>query len=557
MTRMQAAAADYQAPSPSHAAALLGRWCGGWRIAAFLVSLITLVPLVVVLSSFLSPEPEIWQHLSHNVLPELLSNTFWLVLGVALGTGVLGTSLAWLTAVCEFPGRRFFSWALMLPLAMPAYVTAFASIGLLDYTGPLQSALRELFGSSAWFPPIRSRGGVILVMTMALYPYVYLLARNAFLTQGKRSLEVGQSLGLSRRQGFFKVALPMARPWLAAGVMLAVMETLADFGTVAVFNYDTFTTAIYKAWFGLFSLSAAAQLASILVLLVLLLVLAEQAWRRGKRYHAVGRSQASARLQLSRRARFAACAYAGAVLAAAFVIPVLQLLIWSVQVFAEDFDSRYPSFVWHSIALSAMAAVLVAAAALVLVYTQRLHRDWPTLFFTRLSTLGYAIPGTVLAVGIFIPIAWLDNQLIALLKSWFDIETGAVLRGTLAVMLLAYVARFLAAGFNPVDSAMQRITKNQEEAARGMGVTGWRLFARVHFPLLRGGLLSGAILVFVDVMKEMPITLMTRPFGWDTLAVRIFEMTSEGQWERAALPAVALVLAGLLPVILLTRQSEA
>ncbi|HTN66249.1 MAG TPA: iron ABC transporter permease [Burkholderiaceae bacterium] len=553
---MQAAASDHLPHPASRPAALLGRWFGGWRITAFLVSLITLVPLVVVLSSFLVPATEIWQHLSHNVLPELLRNTFWLVAGVALGTGVLGTSLAWLTAVCEFPGRRFFSWALMLPLAIPAYVTAFVGIGLLDYTGPLQSALRDLFGSSAWFPPIRSRGGVILVMTLALYPYVYLLARNAFLTQGKRSLEVGQSLGLSRWQGFFRVALPMARPWLAAGIMLAMMETLADFGTVAVFNYDTFTTAIYKAWFGLFSLTAAAQLASILVLLVLALVLLEQAWRRGKRYHAVGRSQLS-RLALSRRARLVACAYASLVLAAAFVIPVLQLLAWSVQVFAEDFDARYPSFVWHSVALSAMAALLVVGAALVLVYTVRLHRDWPTLFFSRLSTLGYAIPGTVLAVGIFIPIAWLDNQLIALLKAGFGIDTGAVLRGTLVVMLLAYVARFLAAGFNPIDSAMQRITKSQEEAARGMGITGWRLFARVHLPLLRGGLLTGAILVFVDVMKEMPITLMTRPFGWDTLAVRIFEMTSEGQWERAALPALALVVAGLLPVILLTRQSEA
>ncbi len=557
MTRMQAIVPAHLPRSAWRPGTLLGRWFGGWRVAAFLVSLVTLVPLVVVLSSFLTPQTEIWQHLSQNVLPELLSNTFWLVAGVALGTGVLGTSLAWLTAVCEFPGRRFFSWALMLPLAMPAYVTAFASIGLLDYTGPLQSGLRELFGSSAWVPPIRSRGGVILVMTLALYPYVYLLARNAFLTQGKRSLEVGQSLGLSRRQGFFKVALPMARPWLAAGVMLAMMETLADFGTVAVFNYDTFTTAIYKAWFGLFSLSAAAQLASILVLLVLALVLAEQAWRRGKRYHAVGRSQAASRLQLGRRARLAACAWAGLVLAGAFVIPVLQLLVWSVQVFAEDFDARYPSFVWHSIALSALAALLVVAAALVLVVTLRLHRDWPPLFFTRLSTLGYAIPGTVLAVGIFIPIAWLDNQLVALLKAWFGMNLDAVLRGTLAVMLLAYVARFLAAGFNPIESAMQRITKSQEEAARSMGVTGWRLFARVHLPLLRGGLVSGAILVFVDVMKEMPITLMTRPFGWDTLAVRIFEMTSEGQWERAALPALALVAAGLLPVILLTRQSEA
>jgi iron(III) transport system permease protein len=529
------------------------RFFTGWRLAALLVSLITLVPLLVVLLSLFSPQPEIWDHLRDYVLPDLLVNTFWLAFGVACATGFLGVSLAWLTAVCEFPGRRFFSWALMLPLAIPAYVAAFVNIGLFDFTGPLQTALRVWFGSSGWFPPIRSRGGVILVMTLALYPYVYLLARNAFLTQGKRSLEVAQSLGLSRVAGFFKVALPMARPWIAAGIMLALMETLADFGTVAVFNYDTFTTAIYKAWFGLFSLPAASQLASILVLMVLLLALAEQAWRGDRRYHATGKSNQS-RYPLKPALAWAGSIYAGLILILAFALPLGQLLVWCVEVFAEDFDSRYPLFVLHSVMLSGMAALLVVCAALLLAYCLRLYQDWPTRFFVRLSTLGYAIPGTVLAIGVFIPIAWLDNELITLLQPWFS--GGAILRGTLTVMLLAYVARFLAPGFNAIDSAMQRITRSQEEAARGMGLSGWRLFVRVHLPLLRGGIFSAAMLVFVDVMKEMPITLMTRPFGWDTLSVRIFEMTSEGQWERAALPAVALVIVGLIPVILLTRQAE-
>ncbi|MBI3285319.1 MAG: iron ABC transporter permease [Burkholderiales bacterium] len=513
----------------------------------------TLLPLLVVLSSFLSSEQQIWRHLATYVLPDLLINTFWLALGVAGGTAVLGVSLAWLTAVCEFPGQRWFSWALMLPLAMPAYVAAFVNIGLFDFTGPLQTLLRDYFGSSAWFPAIRSRGGVILVMSLALYPYVYLLARNAFLTQGRRALEVGQSLGLTRRAGFLRVALPAARPWIMAGVLLALMETLADFGTVAVFNYDTFTTAIYKAWFGMFSLAAASQLASILVLLVLLLVLAEQLTRGRKRYHSTGKSQAT-RLPLRPLAGRLACAYAGLILLLAFALPVAQLLLWCAGVYAEDFDSRYPLFVWHSILLSAMAAVLVVLAALVLAYSLRIYHDWPTRFFVRLSTLGYAIPGAVLAVGVFIPVAWLDNQLLQWLRPWFG--GGAILRGTLVVMLLAYVARFLAPGFNAIESAMQRITRSQEEAARSLAYSGWRLFLHVHLPLLRGGVFSAALMVFVDVMKEMPITLMTRPFGWDTLSVRVFEMTSEGQWERAALPSVALVVVGLIPVILLTRHAE-
>jgi iron(III) transport system permease protein len=345
----------------------------------------------------------------------------------------------------------------------------------------------------------------------------------------------------------------MARPWIFSGIMLALMESLADFGTVAVFNYDTFTTAIYKAWFGLFSLASASQLASILVLMVLLLALGEQSWRGAKRYHATGKSNQS-RYALKPLLGWISCLYAGLILALAFAAPIGQLLVWCIEVYAEDFDSRYPMFVLHSVLLSGMAALLVVIAALLLAYTLRLYNDWPTRFFARLSTLGYAIPGTVLAVGVFIPVAWLDNQLIAFLKPWFG--GGAILRGTLTVMLLAYVARFLAPGFNAIDSAMQRITRSQEEAARGMGLSGWRLFMRVHLPLLRGGIFSAAMLVFVDVMKEMPITLMTRPFGWDTLSVRVFEMTSEGQWERAALPAIALVIAGLIPVILLTRQAE-
>ena len=526
-----------------------------WRSITFLVALVTIIPLCVVLSSFLLPEPDIWQHLMEHVLGDLVLNTAWLLLGVTVGTLSLGVSLAWLVAVCEFPGRRFFSWALMLPLALPAYVSAFAAIGLFDYTGPLQTLLRAWLGDGTWLPPIRSRGGVILVLTLSFYPYVYLLARNAFLTQGRRALEVGQSLGLGPWAGFYKIALPTARPWLFGGLLLALMETLADFGTVSVFNYDTFTTAIYKSWFGMFSMAAASQLASILVVIVLLLALAEQMWQRNRRYHATGKS-APKRYNLSPRLRWAASAFACLVLALAFFIPVAQLSVWSVQVFAADFDDRYPGFVWHSIVLSALAAVLVVAAALILARTLRLTHDWPTQLGIRLATLGYAIPGTVLAVGVFIPVAWLDQQLLPFWQQYLNSHATTVLRGTLLVMLLAYLARFLAAGFNPVDSAMQRITHSQEEAARSMGYSGWRLLYRLHWGMLRGGLLSGALLVFVDVMKEMPITLMTRPFGWDTLAVRVFEMTSEGQWDRAALPAMAIVMVGLVPVILLSRHGE-
>jgi iron(III) transport system permease protein len=518
---------------------------------ALAISALVLVPVAVTFSSFVQVEGDILAHLTEFVLPELIGNTLWLVLGVGIGVSVLGVSLAWLTAMCEFPGRRLFDWALLLPLALPAYVTAFVAIGLLDFTGPLQTWLREGWGITG-LPEIRSRGGVILVMSLALYPYVYLIAKNAFATQGAIALEAAQSLGLSRWQGFFSVALPMARPWIAAGLMLALMETMADFGTMAIFNYDTFTTAIYKAWYSLFSLPAAAQLASILILFVLVAVAFEQRSRTRMRYGAVGRGAASRRIELSPALAVLAFLYAGAVLAVAFLIPVAQLALWTRGIIAEDLDARYWGFAWHSVLLAGIGASMVTATALLLAYAGR-QRPGPAMMWTqRLATLGYAFPGAVLAVGLFIPVAALDNWLIDAGRAWFGFDGSEILKGTLLVMLLAYLVRFLAVGFGPIDSGLHRITRNVDEAAKNLGTGAAGLLTRVHLPMLRASLLTAAALAFVDIMKEMPITLMTRPFGWDTLAVRVFEMTSEGEWERAALPSLAIVVAGIIPIILLT-----
>lgn len=517
------------------------------------LALLTLVPLAVVLASFLRPQPEIWAHLAIHVLPDVLRNTFLLVVGVGLGVLVLGVVLAWLTAVCEFPGRRFFAWALMLPLAMPAYVLAFVQVGLFDYTGPVQTLLRESLGYEGWFPRIRSPFGVVLTLTLALYPYVYLMAREAFLSQGRRALEAAQTLGLTRRQAFWRVALPMARPWLAGGVMLALMETLADFGTVAIFNFDTFTTAIYKAWYALFNLPAAAQLASLLVLFVLVLAWVEARSRGARRF--TGKGGQGGRILLYGWPRWVATGLCTAVLLVAFAIPMLQLLSWTFKVWAQDADARYWGYVLRSLLLAALTALIVAAAALLLSHLARRFPDPLTRWLGRLAVLGYAVPGTVLAVGVFIPVAWLDNVLIAVTHALGG-SASQILKGTLAVMLLALTARFMAVGHQPVDAAMQRITRNQEDAARSLGMSGRMLLWRVHVPMLKGGILSALLLVFVETLKEMPITLMTRPFGWDTLAIRVFEMTSEGMWESAALPSLCIVLAGLLPVVILIRQTE-
>lgn len=524
----------------------------GWRVAAYVFAIFMLIPVGVIFSSFFTPETATWQHLLKYVLGDLLINTLVLCLGVGVGVTLLGVSLAWLTAVCDFPGRKFFSWALVLPLAIPTYVSGFVLLGIFDFSGPVQQ-----FVGRAWkLPNVRSAGGLILVMTLALYPYVYLLARNAFLTQGKRALEIAQSLGRSELNGFFSVSLPLARPWIIGGVMLALMETLADFGTVAVFNYDTFTTAIYKTWFSMFSIAAAAQLASLLTLAVFLILFFEYRSRIKIRHHAPGKPRPDPeRIRLSRGFGWLACGFAGMVWLLGFLLPVTQLLIWSSDYLSTDLNASYFEFLSHSLLLGLLAAILTTACALLLAYAKRKHDDAPMRLAVQFSTLGYALPGAVIAVGIFIPVVWLDNQWRAFLNL-FSYVPSVTLQGTLFVMLVAYLIRFFTVAFNPVDSAMQRITRGIDDASRSLGVSGFTMLRKIHVPVLRGGLLSAALLIFVEVMKEMPITLMTRPFGWDTLSVRIFEMTSEGQWEQAALPAVALIFAGLIPIIFLTRQSE-
>lgn len=522
-----------------------------WSVLPF--ALLIIVPLGVILSGFLSPQPQAWDHLLRYELARVLSNTFVLMAGVALGVLLLGIGLAWLTAVCDFPGRRFFSWALMLPMAIPAYVLAFVHVALLDYSGPVQSTLRLWWGGPVWFPSIRSTWGVVLVMTLALYPYVYLLSRQAFLTQGQRMLEAAQTLGMGHRRAFWKVALPMSRPWWVAGLTLVLMETLADFGTVSIFNFDTFTTAIYKAWFALFNLPLASQLSSLLLMLVMGLVWAERC-ARGRRAYA-GRLGAGERIVLRGAARWVAAGSCSIILLMAFGVPFVQVLAWVTHVWREDLDARYASFVGHSILLAVLAATVVVLSAIWLAFVQRLHKDSVTRSLTALATGGYAVPGIVLAVGVYIPVAWLDNQMADLLARW-GLQPAFLLGGSMAVMLIGLASRFLAVGFGPVDAGMRRITVHQENAARSLGLSPRETLARLHLPILRGSVFSAALLVFVDVLKEIPITLMTRPFGWDTLSVRIFEMTSEGMWERAALPALFIVLVGLLPVFFLTRDSE-
>jgi iron(III) transport system permease protein len=521
----------------------------GWRWYALLTGGIVLMPILVAALAWLQPAPELWAHLRSVLLPGLLRNTAVLVLGIGAGTLLIGVPLAWLTATCEFPGRRLFDWALMLPLAVPAYVLAFVFVGLLDFSGPLQATLRDVFGARFQLPPIRSAGGVVVVLTLALYPYVYMLARAAFLGQGPALFEAARMQGMTPLQAFLRVSLPMARPAIVAGLSLALMETLADFGAVSIFNFDTFTTAIYKTWFGFFSLETAAQLASLLLLFVLSALFLERRARGRARYFQASAKGRGGRLRLRRPWAWSATAFALLVLGCGFVVPAGQLLVWAWRNLA-DLDGRYLSLLTHTLELGTIAAVATVALAVLLAYAKRAEDDWLTRRAAAGATLGYAMPGSVLAVGIMLSFTWVDNRL----ADWFGVG-GQWLSGSVLALILAYIARFMAVAYGAVDSSLEQIRPVLGDAARTLGARHAEVIRRVYVPMLRPGLLTAALLVAVDVMKEMPATLLLRPFGWDTLSVRIFELTSEGLWERAALPALALIALGLLPVVLLVTRS--
>jgi iron(III) transport system permease protein len=527
-----------------------------WAAAALAVLAIpALLPLISAVAAWAVPATEVWSHQLRYVLPRVVGNTALLLATVGLATAVLGTALAWLVAAHEFPLRRLYAWALLLPLAVPAYVLAVVYAGALDYAGPVQGWLREAVHPGLRLPPIRSLGGAALVLTLSLYPYVYLLARVAFESAGSRPLEVAQSLGLDRGAALRRVLLPLARPAVAAGAALVCMETVADFGVVAALNVDTFTTAIYRAWYGMYSVTAALQMAALLGLVAVLGVWLERRARGMRGYAGQRPGGGLPRRRLHGREAAAATVFAGVVLSVAFVLPAAQLVAWAWKHAATDLDARYWAYAVRSVTLAASGAVVVVTAAVLHGYALRGEsRAWVT-GLGRVATAGYAIPGTVLAVGLFAPVAALDGWLQGRLDAAFGASAPQLfLQGTLLAMLVAYLARFLAVGAGPVESGLERIHRHLDEAAALLGHRGLARLRRVHLPLLRGSLLAAAILVFVDLMKELPITLMTRPFGFETLAVRVFEMAAEGEWERAALPSVLIVAAGVLPVVLLARR---
>lgn len=532
-----------------------------WRWSVLIPALLLAMPVIVVFASVLSPDIEVWRHLRQTVLADYITNSLLLAFGTGVGALLIGTGSAWLVSQYQFYGRRVLQWLLLLPLAMPAYIIAYTYTGMLDFAGPLQQALRRYFGweyGDYWFPEIRSLTGAILMLSLVLYPYVYMLARSAFREQSVSMLEASRTLGFSPRQHFWKVALPLARPALLTGAALAMMEAFADYGTVQYFGIATFTTGIFRTWFGMGSQGGAAQLAALLSTFVLVLLVLEQWSRRKIRYFFQGQRQQYSPLRLLSPLRQLLVALLCLLpVLLGFIIPATQLASWALPNWAVLLSADFIRLIWNSFSLAALAAVLSVMLALLFGYASRLRRDPLVRLPVRLAALGYAIPGTVIAIGVMIPLAWVDRNIDLLAEQWFDVRTGLLLSGTLFALLLAYSVRFLAVSLHSVEAGLQRIKPSMDNAARSLGASPLQVLRQVHVPLLRGSVLTALMLVFVDVLKELPATLILRPFNFNTLAVRTYELASDERLADAALPALAIVCVSIIPVILLSRTLDA
>ena len=530
----------------------------GWTLLAAMLGTLVAIPVGSVLLTALGPSDGIWGHLVSTVLWVYVGNTLWLMLGVGVGTIVIGTSTAWLVTMYRFPGRRILSWALLLPLAVPSYILAFVITDQLEYAGNVQSALRDLFGWTSpreyWFPEIRSLGGATVVLSLVLYPYVYLLARAAFIEQSFGLFEASRTLGRTPLASFFTVAAPLARPAVAVGVALALMETLNEFGTIDFFAVPTLTAGIFDVWLNMDSVAGAAQLASVLVAFTLVLVVAERSSRRSRRYHeTTTRVQALPEYPLSMAGGIAALVWCATPVALGFVLPAWVLGGYAVTFYAVTLEADYFDYVRNSMVLAAWAAVAVVLAGIVLAYGVRLSPRRAMRGLAEFATIGYAIPGAVLAVGIMVPLGYFDNAIDAASRVLFGVPVGLLISGTAAGLVIGYAVRFLALGYRTVDAGLLHVTPGIEGAARTLGASPARSLLRVHLPIVRPSIVTAALLVFVDTMKELPLTLILRPFNFDTLATFVYQYASDELLEECALGALTIVAAGVVPVMLMSR----
>ena len=529
----------------------------GWTLGVIALAALLTSPILAVLGIAMENSGDAWAHLSSTVLGTYINQTFGLIIGVGAGVLIIGVGTAWLVTMFEFPGRSVLQWALLLPLAMPAYIAAYTYTDVLEFAGPVQTSLREMFGwqrpGDYWFPEIRSLGGAVTFMSLVLYPYVYLLARAAFVEQSQNLWDAARGLGLGTWRCFMRVGLPLARPAIAVGVLLALMETLNDFGTVDYFAVQTLTVGVYRVWFGMNNAPAAAQLASMVLALVLVMATLERIARGRRRYqfsHSTPRRHPLARLRGVRGVlALLTCATP---LTLGFVIPAGLMAVSAVGSYGYATGVDTLSLAFNSLAVASLAALVCLCGGLFLAYGARLSGTALVKSATRIASIGYTVPGVVLAVGVLIPAAALDNAIDGFMRTHFDTATGLIFSGTLYALIFACTVRFLALSFGSLEAGLTKITPNMDAAARSLGRHPGGVLARIHFPLLRGSLLTGVMLVFVDAMKELPMTLILRPFNFNTLATHVYEYASYEAFDQAVIAALAIVVTGLGPVIVLS-----
>ncbi len=532
-----------------------------WRLGALAVAGVVALPLLGVASSLLSWQGELWRHIAETQLSDIVGNTVVLLLGVGIGTTVIGTGTAWLVTMCRFPGSRTLQWALLLPLVMPTYIIGYAYADLLTFAGPLQGALRGATGwglGDYWFPDLGSASGVAFLFTLVLYPYVYLAARAAFLSQSQSLLEASRILGHGPWRTFFRVGLPLARPAIAAGLALALLETLADFGTVQYYGVHTFTTAIYRTWYGMGNREGAAQISLVLIVIAVALIALERRSRGRARFAIASNLRYLAEpVSLAPGAALAALAACALPILLGFVLPTIHLAQLAVTSGALVADHRFIGDTINSLVLATLAALIIVGLALFLSYAGRLARRRALNRAIEFASLGYAIPGAVIAVGILLPLALADHGINRLTQDLLGLSSGLLLSGTAFALIVAYTVRFLAVGMANVAPGLAAIDPAMDASARVLGARPRQVLRYIHLPMLRAPVLTAGIIAFVEVLKELPATLLIRPFNFDTLAIGVYRFASDERLAQAAVGSILIVAVSLVPVILLSRTVAA
>ncbi|HCH5094171.1 TPA: iron ABC transporter permease [Vibrio parahaemolyticus] len=531
-----------------------------WKTSSGAITLLLVLPILAIFYTAIGETDNLFTHLMSTVMPTYIYNTVVLTIGVMGLSLIFGIPSAWLMAMCKLPTEKWLQWALVLPLAMPGYIIGYIFTDWFDFAGPIQIFLRDVTGwgpGEYWFPDIRTLPGATFVLSLVLYPYVYLLCRAAFMEQNVSLLQSARLLKCSPWESFWRISMPLVRPSIAVALSLVAMETIGDFGTVSYFAVNTLTTAVYDTWLGYSNLNAAAKISAIMLLIVVLLLSTERYSRRKQKlFQSQFNSHEDFRYELSGWKKWAALVWCWGLVAVAFILPLLQLIDYSITYFEQSWTPEFREYAWNSLVVSVIAAIIGVAVALIVNFTHRVNGKRESLAFMRLSSMGYAVPGTVLAIGVMVAVLFMDYRVNDIAKAMEWGRPGLIFSGSMFALIFAMVVRFSAVAIGSIESNLNKISPSLDMASRTMGCTPNTMLWRVHFPLVKRGALIAALLVFIESMKELNASLLLRPFNFETLATYVYNFASDEHLELATLPAVLLVLVGLIPLVVVNRSLE-